>query len=193
MIKKILPSFSVLLFSASIVFLNTGCSSDKDTPYRPVICTPSAIIAELSEGSFNDPSTQMPFSVALTSTTVRCSEDSYHEEIELYVRLLVKRYAQSKENETYKIPYFVVLSKGNTLIFKENLEAEVTFTKLQKRLTSTSSVPLKLPLDKASQPEDYTLYIGLQIDEQQLDANYARREETPNIEALKRPIPKHPA
>ena len=180
------------LTALSTLFLASSCS-DNDKPYIPLICTPAMIIGELAEGDFKEPTKNAAFSAALTNVVVKCSEDAAQEEVTLYVRMLVKRLATSSEKETYKIPYFVVLSKGNTLILKEKLEAEVTFDPLQKRITPTISSTLKIPSQKGLHADDYTLYIGLQINEDQLDLNYTKRKGTPDIKTIKRPLNQKPS
>ncbi|HQS84011.1 MAG: hypothetical protein B7Y25_03735 [Alphaproteobacteria bacterium 16-39-46] len=187
MLKNFRPSFLTSLMSLSVLFLASSCS-DKDTPYIPLICTPGMIVGELSEGTFKAPSTNAPFSVALSNVVVKCAEEASQEEVTLYVRMLVKRAAPSLENEIYKIPYFVILSKGNTLILKEKLEAEVTFEKSQKRIRPTISSKIKVPAQKGENFDDYTLYVGLQITEGQLDQNYQKRKRPPEIKIIKRPL-----
>jgi len=146
------------------------------------------IVGELSEGTFKNNATESPFSAALSNVIVKCSEEASQEEVTLYVRMLVKRAAPSSENQTYKIPYFVVLSKGETLILKEKLEAEVIFEKTQKRIRPTISSKIKIPLQKGESFDDYTLYVGLQITEEQLNQNYKKRTDTPDIKIIKRPL-----
>lgn len=189
MSKKYFPSFMLSLSLIGTLFLSPGCS-DKEGPYIPLICTPALIIGELSEGNFQDPETKTPFSVALSNVIVKCSEDIAQEEEEfsLYVRMLVKRKTISRDNEIYKVPYFVVLSKGNQLILKEKLEADVVFGKQQKRITPVISSRLKIPLQKGSHVEDYTLYVGLQINESQLDLNYKKREDRVQIKKRRMPL-----
>lgn len=186
MLKRLFIHISI---SFVIIALLGACSSDKDLPYIPKYCTPAMIIGELSEGQINDPNGAPVFSTALTNVIVKCEEEKSEEHAVIYVRMLLKKAKPALEEETYKVPYFLVLSKGDTLILKESLEAEVIFRKNQKRITPTISSKIKIPLQKGTSVTDYTLYIGLQITENQLDKNYQKREQVPNLQngVLKRP------
>ena len=186
MIKR---SFTRIGLNFAIISLLAACTSDKDLPYVPKYCTPAMIIGELSESQMNDPKGKILFSTALTNVVVKCEESKSEEEIALYVRMLLKKAMPAAEEEIHQIPYFVVLAKGDTLILKEKLEAEVTFRKNQKRITPTISSRIKIPLQKGASVLDYTLYVGLQITENQLDKNYQKREQLPNFQntPFKRP------
>lgn len=188
MMKKY-ASFILTSFLLSGPLFLLGCS-DKDKPYIPPVCSSAMIVGELSEGQFEDTPTETPFSAALTNVVVKCAETSSQGEVALYTRILVKRPKTSSDAQTYKIPYFVVLSKGDTLILKEKLEADVTFSKNQRRISPLVSSLLKFPIAKNANLEDYTLYVGLQITEDQLEKNYQKRKESPLIKAAKRPLSK---
>lgn len=182
-------SLTKLSINCALIALLAGCSSDKDAPYVPKYCTPAMIVGEVSEGQIMAPNGVPLFSTALTNVIVKCEEAKSEEQLVLYVRMLLKKSKPAAEEETHKVPYFVVLAKGDTLILKETLEADVVFRKNQKRITPTISSKMTIPLQKETSVTDYTLYVGLQINEQQLDKNYQKREQVPNPQntPLKRP------
>ena len=161
------------LLAASAVIL-AGCSSSKNES----LCPGAAALVEASNlTGFSVATTDAPseplYRVAVSNVTTDCSIDAHERTADssLEIHFVATRAAGAAGAE-YRVPYFVALRQGPTIIAKKVFWATFDFAAGETGVAfseNVASTVVKIANDK--QPYDYQILTGLQLTPEQLEYN----------------------
>ena len=135
-------------------------------------------ISAYREGAERGPD-ELRYIAVLTDLSSSCryySDDSGQGvDVDLNFKLIAERGPALSGNE--EVTYFVAtVGPGNQIVSRDALSGDLPFTEGAERVGLSEDLTLRLPSITAAQGRAYTLYVGFQLDDAQLD-----RQQTPAL------------
>jgi len=165
--------FSAFLAIGAISILLAGCSTKEDA-----LCPGAAALVEASTltvfaaGTTPDPAHTL-YRVAVGNVSTDCSIDRRERTADSSVGIrFVATREPSGETARYRVPYFVAVRQGPTVIGKKLFWVTFGFAPGEASTSfdaSVDSTVIKIANDK--QPYDYQILVGLQLTKDQLEYN----------------------
>ncbi len=119
--------------------------------------------------------TDVDFRAAIVDFSGTCEHTRSEVEAEFFVEIVVRR-GPANRSRAASFEYFVAIPRFYPApAGKKTFRVEVTFEDNQTRVVYRDEIALKIPLRGGEIGADYDVYLGLQLDSEQLEYNRRRR------------------
>lgn len=166
--------------ACALAVLAAGCSSSSDS-YSGISCPQVAIVRDLSLLSrFGGPTTppgEQAFYGEIVGASGDCDYDDNVVEMALQISMVYDR-PVGRPEVSEPVSYFVAIARPDgTVVGKETFPATVDFRANEVRAGYREELDLEVPLpDGATTGPRYTVYVGFQLNEAELQYNRQRSQ-----------------
>lgn len=172
-LSRLLPLCKTGLLLSPFIAL-ASCSTEKDLeqcPAAAILADASSLVA-FGPAATRDTSNQL-YRIAATNVITDCDADKVASTATSSIRIHFRasRLVTAPELQ-YTLPYFVSVTLGDQIIFKQMHALQFTFAAGQAVTDATDSVgSILINVAKDKKPADYEILVGLQLSKEQLDYN----------------------
>jgi hypothetical protein len=156
-----------------VALLLAACSSSKPPPAPVAVACPAALILDGAErttsyrGSERSPDA-LQYLAVLTHLQSACSYNDKGVDVDLALDLIAQR-GPAAQDEKASLTYFVAtIGPNRQVLSKRLLPSTIEFTKGEELAGVNEQLTLRLPSVTPEQAPGYSLYLGFQLDEADL-------------------------
>lgn len=158
-----------------LTIVAAGCASDEAPPPCPQIVVVKDAARQVRFVGDGRDLTDVVFEARIDGAGVACEYDDNVIEVDMRVRLEAVRGPAAAE-DLAKLSYFVAIARlDQTVLAHEEFDSTVPLPGNQTRAAVEEEVSPRIPIDFQETGNNYRIYIGLALSEEELQYNKANR------------------